>query len=116
MKKVQTAEEIITAKKKEAGINSIDPNFELENGLSLATYRGKITDAETLLEMYNGTLANAEAIKSKYLGSIAELRDYTRRFITGIESKFGPDSVEFGKAGAVRRSLRKHRAKKTKAA
>ncbi len=116
MKKVKTAVEIITAKGKESGITTIDENFSLENGLSLASYRSKINESELLLEAYNGALANAEAVKSKYKTSIAELNDMTHRLMVGIESKFGPDSIEYGKAGGIRKSLRKRRSRKTKAA
>jgi len=36
--------------------------------------------------------------------------------LRGIEAVFGSDSIEFGKAGGVRKSLRKHPVRKAKVA
>ena len=108
MKRIRTASSIIDAKEKEAGISSIDENLNFGDGLSVESLRNKISEAEILLEQYNASISNADAIKSKYYETLTGLRNLTHSMMKGVESKFGADSIEYGKAGGVRTSLRKH--------
>ena len=116
MKKRSSSAAIIEAKKKEAGITSIDENLDLGNGLTAVEYKAIILITESCLEAYNAALAKAEALKSEYLSCNAKLNEFSIRMLKGIEAVYGTDSIEYGKAGGVRKSLRKHRTVKPKAA
>jgi hypothetical protein len=116
MRKCKSSANILEAKKKEAGITSIDENLDLGNGLTASEYKAIILMTEAALDAYNAALAKAEALKSDYLTCDAKLNEYSIRMLRGIEAVYGPDSIEFGKAGGVRKSLRKHPVRKAKVA
>jgi hypothetical protein len=112
----KTSEPIILAKKRSSGIKSIDGNLDLGDGLSVSSFDADISETEKALEIYNEALSDAEAKRIAFIKAEDGLREKSLRFIRGIESKFGSDSIEFGKAGGVRKSDRKHPVRKTKAA
>jgi hypothetical protein len=112
----KTSEPILLAKKRSAGIKSIDPNLDLGDGLNVPNFDLKIIESEKQLEIYNEALSDAEAKKIEFLKTETELREMSLRFFRGIEAKFGSDSIEFGKAGGVRKSDRKHPVRKPKVA
>jgi hypothetical protein len=112
----KTSEPIILSKKRSSGIKSIDENLDLGDGLSVTNFDSEINNTEKALEKYNEALAETEAKRIAFIKAEDALREFSLRFIRGIEAKFGSDSVEFGKAGGVRKSERKHPVRKPKVA
>lgn len=85
-------------------LSSINPALELGESLTLAAYKAKITATRTALEAYNTLLSNADAALVALEQSESELADLSERMLKGVASEFGRDSVEYEKAGGVRKS------------
>lgn len=79
------------------------PHF-LGESLTLAAYKAKIIATRTVLEAYNTLLSNADAALVALEQSESELADLSERMLKGVASEFGRDSVEYEKAGGVRKS------------
>lgn len=85
-------------------LSSINPALELGESLTLAAYKAKIAITRTALEAYNTLLSNADAALVALEQSESELADLSERMLKGVASEFGRDSVEYEKAGGVRKS------------
>ena len=85
-------------------LSSINPALELGESLTLAAYKAKIIATRTALEAYNTLLSNADAALVALEQSESELADLSERMLKGVASEFGRDSVEYEKAGGVRKS------------
>ena len=85
-------------------LSSINPALELGESLTLAAYKAKIIATRTVLEAYNTLLSNADAALVALEQSESELADLSERMLKGVASEFGRDSVEYEKAGGVRKS------------
>ena len=87
-----------------AALSSINPNLELGDSLSVAAYKVKIADTRAKLDAYNALLSDSDAALAVLEQSESELADLTERMLKGVASKFGRDSVDYEKAGGVRKS------------
>ena len=85
-------------------LSSINPALELGESLTLAAYKAKIIATRTVLEAYNTLLSNADAALVALEQSESELADLSERMLKGVASEYGRDSVEYEKAGGVRKS------------
>ena len=85
-------------------LSSINPALELGESLTLVAYKAKINATRTALEAYNTLLSNADAALVALEQSESELADLSERMLKGVASEFGRDSVEYEKAGGVRKS------------
>lgn len=85
-------------------LSSINPALELGESLTLAAYKAKIAATRTALEAYNTLLSNVDAALVALEQSESELADLSERMLKGVASEFGRDSVEYEKAGGVRKS------------
>ena len=85
-------------------LSSINPALELGESLTLAAYKAKIIATRTALEAYNTLLSNADAALVALEQSESELADLSERMLKGVASEYGRDSVEYEKAGGVRKS------------
>jgi len=98
------------AEKRIAGLESIDPALSLSTELTLALYKTALTtarDVQPRTAAQRGT-RRTEAAKADPNRSRA-LADRSRRMLSGVEAKYGPDSDEYEKAGGTRRSEHRKR-------
>ena len=98
---------IESAKVRLASVKSIDPNLDLGNGITVAKYETKTDETDSSLETYNTTLSLLDEQKNTFEVNEKDLNDYNERFLLGVGSKFGKDSMEYEKAGGTRKSERK---------
>lgn len=99
-----------------AALKSIDTKMDLGNGVSLEKYESVIGDLRKRMELYNTVLSNADELQNQIQASERVLNDLSERLLTGVATKFGKDSDEYEKAGGVKKSERKRRTLKPKAA
>jgi len=95
------------ARKRLAGVKSIDPLLDLGNGLSAAEYDAKIETLEDALEVYNEVLSTADEKLNEVEREEDELNELSDRMLKGVGAAFGTDSNEYEMAGGTRKSEKK---------
>lgn len=117
MSKRRLTSRIITgAGERAAGIGTIDANLELTKELTLVNYKAAIKATQDKLDAYNASLSIAEAKRDEFKTSEKALGALSERMLGGVATNYGKDSIEYEKAGGVRKSLRKRPVFKPKAA
>ena len=95
------------AARRAAAINSIDPNLDLGNGLSLPAFSSLIETLRTKENAYNTALSNVDKLYREMLETEQELGDMTEHMLLGVATRYGKSSVEYGMAGGVPKNLRR---------
>ncbi|MGH7998392.1 MAG: hypothetical protein ACREPR_02900 [Brasilonema sp.] len=95
------------AVRRAAGMNSIDPNLDVGNGLTLAAFSSLIETMRTQENAYNSALANLDKLYSEMLQTERELGDMTEHMLMGVGTRYGKSSVEYGMAGGVPKNQRR---------
>ena len=90
-----------------AAVKSIDPDFDLGNGLIAADYQQAITDVKDAMDSYNTLLSTVDEKLNKLKAQEKILDNWNERILVGVAAKFGKDSSEYEQAGGVRKSERK---------
>ena len=103
------------ALKRVAGLQAINPNLDLGNGLTVPGFATEVTRLENLMNAYNTLLAQSDEGQNKAIAQEKIVRDLSERMLGGIGSKFGHDSNEYEKAGGKRKSEHKRPVRKKKA-
>ncbi|MBD2201193.1 hypothetical protein H6G33_01070 [Calothrix sp. FACHB-1219] len=100
------------ARRRIAGLKTIDSSLDLGNGLTLQLFSELIEDTSKKLEAHN--IAVSEADQTGTLVSQAErsLADLSDRMLTGVASKYGKSSDQYEMAGGVRKQDRKRKTRK----
>ncbi|MBD2200790.1 MULTISPECIES: hypothetical protein [Calothrix] len=103
------------ARRRIAGLKTIDSSLDLGNGLTLQLFSELIEDTSKKLEAHN--IAVSEADQTGTLVSQAErsLADLSDRMLTGVASKYGKSSDQYEMAGGVRKQDRKRKTRKVNA-
>ncbi|MCC5637644.1 hypothetical protein LC593_17725 [Nostoc sp. CHAB 5844] len=94
------------AERRAAGMNSIDPNLDVGNGLTLPNFSNLIETMRSKENAYNTALSNLDKLYSEMLQTECELADMIEHMLIGVASRFGKSSVEYGMAGGVRKNQR----------
>lgn len=111
-RKRQQSAEVDKANKRIDGLMSIVPEVELGTELTLTIYRTKIAEVEKRTQSHNTLLADVDTSLTLLERAEKELADYSERMLSGVGSKYGFDSIEYEKAGGVRKSEIKRTARK----
>ncbi|MBI4613447.1 MAG: hypothetical protein HY720_07520 [Planctomycetes bacterium] len=90
-----------------AAMGSLGSTVDLGKNLSPEKYMAAIADLRAKLSAYNETLSHADAAKNAFHASERVVQDLSERMLAGVAATFGKDSVEYEKAGGVRKSERK---------
>jgi enamine deaminase RidA (YjgF/YER057c/UK114 family) len=98
---------LYSSEKRLAGMKSIDPNLDLNNGFSLAVFTAKTDALRQLLENYNTLLSTLDALLTNIVASEQDLRDVSEHMLVGVAAKYGKNSNEYKMAGGVRKAERK---------
>lgn len=103
-----------TAGERFNGLKTVDPDFDLGNGLTAAFYKNKIDAIKGVLDKYNSLLTQADEQSNIFDMLEKELRDLNERFLLAVAVKYGKDSNEYEMAGGTRKSEHAKRTKKKK--
>lgn len=95
------------AVRRAAGINSISPNLNLGNGLTLPAFLTLIEVMQTKENAYNSALSNLDKLYQEMLQTESELGDMTEHMLLGVAAQYGKSSVEYGMAGGVPKNKRR---------
>jgi hypothetical protein len=90
-----------------AGISSIDPNLDLDNGLTLPVFSRLIETMRTKENAYNTALSNLDKLYREMLETEQELADMAEHMLLGVATRYGKSSVEYGMAGGVPKKQRR---------
>jgi hypothetical protein len=84
-----------------ASINSIDPNLDLGNGLTLRAFSTLIETMRTRENEYNTALSTLDKLYREMLETESELADMTEHMLMAVATRYGKSSVEYGMAGGI---------------
>ncbi|MCC5598703.1 hypothetical protein [Nostoc favosum] len=90
-----------------AGMNSIAPNLDVGNGLTLPAFSTLIETMRAKENAYNSALSNLDKLYSEMLQTESELGDMTEHMLMGVGTRYGKSSVEYGMAGGVPKTQRR---------
>ncbi|WP_414755518.1 hypothetical protein [Anabaena sp. CCY 9910] len=95
------------AVRRAASVNSIDPNLDLGNGLSLSAFLNLIETMRNRENTYNSALSNLDKLYREMLETERQLADMTEHILLGVATRYGKSSVEYGMAGGVPKNQRR---------
>ncbi|MDF5708863.1 MAG: hypothetical protein PUP90_14665 [Nostoc sp. S4] len=95
------------AVRRAAGINSIAPNLDLGNGLTLPAFSTLIEKMQTRENAYNSALSSLDKLYREMLQTEDELADMTEHMLMAVGTRYGKSSVEYGMAGGVPKNQRR---------
>ena len=101
--------------RRQAAVKSIDPNYDLGNGLTAANYEQAINNVKSAMDDYNTTLSTVDDKLNSLKDYEKELRDWNERILTGVAAKYGKDTTQYEQAGGKKKSERKKRTVKKSA-
>ncbi|OUL28499.1 hypothetical protein BV372_24840 [Nostoc sp. T09] len=99
------------AVRRAASMNSINPNLDVGNGLTLPAFSTLIEKMQTQEYAYNSALSNLDGLYREMLETERELGDMTELILLGVATKFGKSSVEYNMAGGVPKNQRRRATK-----
>jgi hypothetical protein len=102
------------AQKRLAGLESIDLNLDLGNGLSVATYKTDIQSGIDKLDELNQAKSKHDGLSTEMKVYEKRMRDTSEMILEAVGTKYGHDSEEYVKAGGTRKSDRKRPVRKPK--
>jgi hypothetical protein len=96
-----------TARKRLAGLKSIDPAPDYGPNMKEADYEGVITGFQNRLDTYNEHSAELDQEQTEVDAEEDALNDWNKRFLAATGARFGTDSKEYEAVGGKRLSDRK---------
>lgn len=103
----RTSSALEKAARRAAGLTSIDPNLDLGNGLTPASFLTLIETMRTKENSYNSALFNLDKLYREMLQTERELADMAEHMLLGVATKYGKSSAEYGMAGGVPKNQRR---------
>ena len=95
------------AVRRAASINSIDPNLDLGNGLTLPAFSTLILTMRTRENAYNSALSQLDKLYREMLQTESELGDMAEHMLLAVATRYGKSSIEYGMAGGVPKNQRR---------
>lgn len=102
------------ARKRLAGMESIDPALDLGNGNTVVAYTAAITEVDTALDTYNTGLSVSDGLLNTVQAKEKKLTELSEKMLEAVATKFGHDSNEYEMAGGTRKSEIKRKPNKPK--
>jgi hypothetical protein len=87
----------------DGNLATVDKAIDFGNG-ALLTALNAVTNLQTQLNKYNQLLSDVDDALNKLEKSEKNVTDLGSRLLAGVKVKFGPDSLEYEKAGGTRAS------------
>lgn len=97
-----------------AGMKSIDPALDFENGVSVAAGEAVLAAERATLEEYNSMLALLDGKLNQLMAEDRLSRAFNKRVKPAVGLRYGTDASEYEKVGGVRESERKRPVRKPK--
>ncbi|MEL6471225.1 MAG: hypothetical protein AAFQ74_15965 [Cyanobacteria bacterium J06623_4] len=104
------------AKRRLDGLQSIDAKLDLGTGRTVQSYHKNIDDLRDKISAYNQALSTVDVLRTQVAEAERTLATYSEQVLIDVASKFGKDSLEYERAGGIRKSARKRPTRKPKAA
>ncbi|MEH2067575.1 MAG: hypothetical protein V7K47_05295 [Nostoc sp.] len=114
VRKRQISRVLEKAELRAAGLQKIDPNLDLGNGISLKNFTEQIEKLRSEIDAYNKALELIETLQVEIKELEKELNSISGRMLLGVAVKYGKDSCEYMMAGGVRTSDRIRKSRKTR--
>ncbi|MEH2131004.1 MAG: hypothetical protein V7K86_10165 [Nostoc sp.] len=95
------------AVRRAASINSIHPNIDLGNGLTLPAFSTLIETMRTKENAYNSALSSLDKLYREMLETEDELGDMAEHMLMAVGTRYGKSSVEYGMAGGIPKNQRR---------
>ena len=95
------------ARKRLAGLQSINPVPVLGPNTTVPAYNAAIDAFAEMVSAYNENLSALDKAQDELNRSEKTLADHSQRILAAVRAQFGPDSDEYKQAGGIRRSDRK---------
>lgn len=89
-----------------AGMKSIDPTLDLENGVSVTEGNTLLAEARVALDDYNQVLALADEKRNVFIVKERNLKVFNKKVLPAVGLKYGTDSAEYEMVGGTRDSER----------
>ncbi|MBW4435025.1 MAG: hypothetical protein KME28_25760 [Pelatocladus maniniholoensis HA4357-MV3] len=105
----RTSKVLERAVRRAAGIDSIDPNIDLGNGLTLSAFSTLIERMRAKENVYNSALSNLDKLYREMLETECELGDMAEHMLMAVATRYGKSSVEYGMAGGAPKNQRSKR-------
>jgi hypothetical protein len=81
------------------GLQSVHPEMELGNGLTLQDYAAQIERADNHLQAYNTALSESDRTRIELVETEAVLTQLSSRILSAVAATYGKDSKEYEMAG-----------------
>jgi hypothetical protein len=112
----KTSNVLDKALKRLAGMQALNPNLDLGNGIKVPDFAAEILKLEQVLASYHQLLAQCDTASNTVNSQEVIVRELSERMLEGFGSKYGHYSSEYEMAGGKRKNERKKAATKTKTA
>jgi len=106
-KHAQQKAAIATASLRLTGMHEISPKLDLQGGVSVDSVSKASKQLSDLLAQHDATERELVGISVNIKEQTKVLNDLNQRVLTGVSSRYGPDSKEYKLVGGVRRSEKK---------
>lgn len=103
------------ALQRHSALTAIDPQLDLGNGLSAASFKAEIDAARAVQDEYNSALAQVDGLYNRFQDAEKSVRELSQRMLAGVGVRYGMDSSEYEMAGGTRTSERKRPRRKVPA-
>ena len=103
-----------SAKQRLEALKNIDPTLDFGGGVSVTTLAEAINTAQVKQTSYNDTASELTARTIELDETLELLRQLDSRALSGIATRYGRDSKEYGMVGGTRTSDRKPAQRKPK--
>lgn len=85
-------------------MKTIDPNFDLGNGLTVTELEELVSNLQSSLNSYNTTLMDADDQRTAVVELEKQAQDAAQRLLSAALVKYGQDSTEYRRIGGTRKS------------
>lgn len=86
-----------------AGMESIDPQLDLGNGLSLSAFSRVIETLRAKENAYNTALSSLDKLYQDMMETERQLSDLAEHMLLGVAARYGRSSVEYGRREVCRK-------------
>jgi hypothetical protein len=103
----RNSQTIEKAQRRLESLQSIDPNLDFGNDVSLPIYREQIEQARQAIASYNTLLSMVDEAKIVVEATEQQLMNSTTRLLKNVGARYGEDSIEYLKAGGKPRGSKR---------
>jgi hypothetical protein len=107
MRKKRSSPILKKAVQRASGMNSINPNLDVGNGLTLPAFLTLIETMQAKENAYNSAISHLDKLYREMLETELQLGDMTEHMLMGVGVVYGKSSVEYGMAGGVPKNQRR---------